>query len=519
MSRWMWGLVALTLMGCGSDKDGDEASVGGLDSGPTSATAQPELLLEPTSLSFGTLEAGEVEIQELVVTNTGEAPLTVSSLAVGTADYQVSTSTPVVIDPDDSAGIQVRFSPLGDGVREDQLTVISDDPDQPTATVAITGEGEVPVLTITPSTIDFADAAVPCEATQQLELSNTGSADLIIESAAVSGDPVLTLAGGPSLPLTLAPGEVATATVAYTPEEVGDMASADLTVFSSDPTGDVVVPMMGNGDYADLVSTNVSLQVTTDVLIALDTSCSMEDTQADKVAVGFPSLIDALDGSDWRVLLVNDNDGCSPGVLTPASPDPAQLLIDRAFDANSLFNDLSEQLLTLTNLALDKSAPGECNEGFFRPDADLHVVMISDEDEQTPNATVPSLVSEIESHLSPSQKLTMSAVVDPTGACVTFGDPGDRYVEAADLTGGGVLDIPNRHAVGGHPQFVVVWRNADPPDDALFLQPLDPAPAWRLAHSGFFCNFRNRQRCIPLQDSENTYVRRVEKIFICHWIF
>jgi hypothetical protein len=39
----------------------------------------------------------------------------------------------------------------------------------------------------------------------------------------------------------------------------------------------------------------------------------------------------------------------------------------------------TEAGLTVTSEAIDKTDPGECNYGFLRTDAMLHIIMVSDE--------------------------------------------------------------------------------------------------------------------------------------------
>jgi hypothetical protein len=46
----------------------------------------------------------------------------------------------------------------------------------------------------------------------------------------------------------------------------------------------------------------------------------------------------------------------------------------------------TERAFTLFEACLEQSEPGGCNEGLLRPDADLHLVGISDEPEQSEHA-------------------------------------------------------------------------------------------------------------------------------------
>ncbi len=116
----------------------------------------------------------------------------------------------------------------------------------------------------------------------------------------------------------------------------------------------------------------------------------------------------------------------------------------------------------------------------------------------------------------------LDKVVDGTGDALAGNDLGlvmDQLVEGFHVlaTGNRKLDEGIGHEADPH--GFAVDNRSDLADDSLFLVALDPAPARCLAHARFLCHFGDGERGIPLQHSQNTYVRRVEKIFICHWIF
>ncbi|MEO8398577.1 MAG: hypothetical protein ABI550_02050, partial [Ignavibacteriaceae bacterium] len=75
------------------------------------------------------------------VYNLGSAPLTISGFGTQTTRFSVITPSPLIIPAGESRDITIRFSPKGEEITEDVLSIFSDDPLEPEATLAIRGEG------------------------------------------------------------------------------------------------------------------------------------------------------------------------------------------------------------------------------------------------------------------------------------------------------------------------------------------------------------------------------------------
>jgi hypothetical protein len=123
----------------------------------------------------------------------------------------------------------------------------------------------------------------------------------------------------------------------------------------------------------------------TDILFFGDTSGSMEPelaTMADNLDVFLTRL--ATFGTDWQLLAVTGPDGCGRnGIIRADTPDYA------ARFEEGLTTPPGEDLVDewgLNNVmaAVQNAGPGQCNEGFLRDGALLHVIFISDEDDNSP---------------------------------------------------------------------------------------------------------------------------------------
>ena len=152
------------------------------NSGPVEAAA-PDIVVEPTSLEFGSLADGETEVQKFTVRNVGEGPLTIDAISIvsGLSFTIITPNLEVILDPGHSKAIEVEFMPLQGNLNFGQAVVYSDDPDTPEVLVDLKGTGLVPELKITPDVHDFGDAFVPCGDEIALTFENIGYEDLVID--------------------------------------------------------------------------------------------------------------------------------------------------------------------------------------------------------------------------------------------------------------------------------------------------------------------------------------------------
>jgi len=107
-----------------------------------------------------------------------------------------------------------------------------------------------PVLTVTPNPIAFGNAGVGIPKTVQVSLSNTGGANLIISSLALTNNTVFTIPNPPALPHTVTPGGPAlTFNMVYTPTGTGNDTDV-LTIGDNRATSTVNVT--GTGIVGDI---------------------------------------------------------------------------------------------------------------------------------------------------------------------------------------------------------------------------------------------------------------------------
>ena len=154
-----------------------------------STGVQPAMSLNPAELTFSTQSVGtESAPQTITVTNTGNATLTVSRVAV-TEDFNETdtcTSAPVAVNL--TCTIQIRFLPTATGNRSGVLTVFGNVPGgQATATLSGTG-GAAAAIVLDPISLTFPSTTINATSpAQNITISNTSSASIALQTPSVIG--------------------------------------------------------------------------------------------------------------------------------------------------------------------------------------------------------------------------------------------------------------------------------------------------------------------------------------------
>jgi hypothetical protein len=145
-----------------------------------SSVEGPDISLAPTAVDFGDVAVGQSAEQLVTLSNLGTSELALFDIAIeGGIDFSQINDCPVSLLPLEACQIAVTFTPSTDGVFSDTLTVLSDDPDQPAASVSLSGTGAtlLPDLTVTdittPKNITGGQTA-----TLGVTIANQGSADV-----------------------------------------------------------------------------------------------------------------------------------------------------------------------------------------------------------------------------------------------------------------------------------------------------------------------------------------------------
>jgi hypothetical protein len=181
-----------------------------------------------------------------------------------------------------------------------------------------------------------------------------------------------------------------------------------------------------------------------DIIFAIDKSCSMDDNQ-NALANNFSTFITELSNysTDWQVMVINDSNGCNQtGILTSSTPGYVATF-QQAINSSTK-SQYTEKLLTPAAWAVDKTDSGECNQGFLRSNAMLHIILVSDEPEQS-SGTWSNYVNQIIAKKGDAANVRISAIAgDVPGGCWSgsqSAEAGSGYYEAVNYTEGVFLSI------------------------------------------------------------------------------
>lgn len=143
--------------------------------------------LSPATLSFGKLVAGQNSAAKTVTaTNTGTASVTFTSVTLGTANFQITSSTCTgSLAHNKKCTVQVEFTPTQGGTLTDTLTFTDSGSNSP-QTVALSGTGEA--LALNPTAINFNTQAVgTTSAPQNVTITNGSSSTVTLMGISLSG--------------------------------------------------------------------------------------------------------------------------------------------------------------------------------------------------------------------------------------------------------------------------------------------------------------------------------------------
>jgi hypothetical protein len=207
----------------------------------------------------------------------------------------------------------------------------------------------------------------------------------------------------------------------------------------------------GDDDLASIVSevSEVHYQGggSVDLLFVVDSSGSMGEEQ-EALADGFEEFIESFLLLEYDFhLAVTDMDyearaGAfigNPKVLTPETPD-----LISAFQSNAqvgTFGSGTEKGLETARQALGDAKLETVNEDFWREGAVLAIIFVSDEDDFSTAEVETYFDFFLQRKLGDRRRLKISAIAGPVPDGCDTAEPGFRYQEIVDMTGGSFHNI------------------------------------------------------------------------------
>lgn len=437
----------------------------------------------PRSLDFGPVQSGSVATLALELRNTGENECIFSSMAMsrGTSQRFRFKGDPVglaTVQPGGSVSAAVEFHAAGSaGDHTGAVEFYVNDPNGSRATVPLRATVYTGCIKVNPGAIDFGVQRLSCPVVSRtIQVTNDCPVNVRIDSVTLGAgaftEGEFTVTGNRG-PVDLRAGQTLSWTVQYKPVNEGHD-GAPLLFGTS--LLNVSVPLHGEGSNS-LEQTDTFFQreaESVDVLFVIDNSGSMMDKQQ-AVAGAFDQFIKYATSQniDYHIGTTTTGikgsgggwspcpggvDGGEAGRLFPVTGGRPRYITKDTPNAVDVFKlnvnvgvchwweeglEASFRALSppVVNSAKVPNTPNanDGNLGFYRPDARLSVIFVTDEDDDSPND--PQFYLNFFRNLkgiANTEKVTVHGVL---GNDCTNAETGKRYMPVIQGTGGKVESV------------------------------------------------------------------------------
>jgi hypothetical protein len=219
--------------------------------GTGTATPQPAISLSVASLSFGPVSVGDKSAaQTVTLTNSGQAPLTLATLALGgaaAADFSLAgtCANGMTVAPAATCALQLTFAPTAVGSRSGSLTVTSNASNGNPA-VALSGTGAQYALSVNPPSATLTSEVGVTSPPVQAVVTNTGASPITLSSVSITGPFMLQQGSNPcsSGPIDLTPGQACNLYIAFLPA-TANPAAGEVVIDSASLTAPTKITLSG----------------------------------------------------------------------------------------------------------------------------------------------------------------------------------------------------------------------------------------------------------------------------------
>lgn len=422
------------------------------------------------------------------------------------------------------------------------------DPPQQLGSANVRGSTGKSCLTLLPNDVDFGLVGIGCTSEiVPVKVYNTCTKPIAVKALSFdSCGPEFKIAAYPPLPQTLTMANTMEIGLVYGPQDLGLDQCALLIETEDVDLGAFSVPLSGEGTF-DMDQDDEFTQTTgqeVDILFVVDNSGSMGDDQ-ENLSANFGKLTAVAQQwqNDFHIgVVTTDMEGMMSSWCCGNLVGPPKYVTNEnweIFQDNVKVGDngsATEQGLYASQAALsfplahdtsiacefesdcedpDTCVEGFCggeNRGFMRQDATLHVVYVSDEQDDSPaelNFYTDFLMS-IKGYQNPNLLYAHAVVagVEPEGTFTDCaGEAGTRYMEVADQTNGIKVDIcePDWAATleilgdaifGLKTQFFLT-RPADPATVQVWVQGIECEEGWSYDQASNSVIFDQYGSCMP----------------------
>jgi Abnormal spindle-like microcephaly-assoc'd, ASPM-SPD-2-Hydin/Protein of unknown function (DUF1573) len=219
---------------------------------------QPALTITPASLNFSNVIVGQSSSQNVTLTNSGNANLTMNLATIsGTGFGMTGLALPKTIAAGSNISFSVQFTPTSTAAASGTITFTDNATNSP-QTLTMTGSAVASgsSLVANPGSFNFNNVAVSSSSPETFTLTNSGNATVTINQVSTTG------AGFSSTGLTvgqqIAAGASATFTSTFAPTTAG-AASGSVTITSTATNPTLTIALSGTGTQGGLSANPASI--------------------------------------------------------------------------------------------------------------------------------------------------------------------------------------------------------------------------------------------------------------------
>jgi hypothetical protein len=221
---------------------------------PLSGTGLPAGALgaSPSGVSFGNVQVGANQAQNITLTNSGTLSVTITQASASGTGFSMSGITlPTTLAANQSTTFTATFAPGSAGAVTGNVAITST-ATNPSLNIALSGTGVTAgALAASPTSIAFGSVQVGNTQSQSETLRNSGGSALHIPNATVTGAGFAT--SGLSVPTTLNAGQSLTFSVTFTPQSSTSV-TGGLTLTADGSVPSLSVSLSGAGTSPGLLT-------------------------------------------------------------------------------------------------------------------------------------------------------------------------------------------------------------------------------------------------------------------------
>jgi hypothetical protein len=207
---------------------------------------QAQISATPSSAVFGNVSTGTSNSQTITVSNGGTGSLTISSVGVTGAGFNISgISAPLTILAGRNATFNAVFAPTTAGAASGSITLSSNAPTSPLSIpLSGTGIASTKVLGLSTTNLSFGNVNDGSSNSLSVALTNNGNANVTISTVNVTGAGFSTT--GVNAGETLTPNQSITVTVQFAPTTVGAV-NGSVSIASDATNSPATITVSGTG--------------------------------------------------------------------------------------------------------------------------------------------------------------------------------------------------------------------------------------------------------------------------------